>query len=213
MKKLILMLGLLQMSLSSCGRDFSYTYGGQTLEYTVIDEGAGTVMVKPGRADDDRDFDDYTGGNEIYGDLIIPAVVVKKGKEYSVTAIGDLALYRSSDMTSVTIPATVTTIGEQAFFECFDLVSVTIPHSVTTIDHLAFYGCVALKSLTIPDSVKKIGELAFCECNSLTSVTIPDSVDSIGTGAFAECENLNNLILPSHLIKDSRRITSVVYDD
>ena len=97
--------------------------------------------------------------------------------------------------TAVVIPntiggKTVTAIGFVAFFNCTDLTSLTLPGSITRIEPQAFSGCTGLTSLTIPDSVTSIGAEAFSYCTGLTSLTIPDSVTSIGPEAFSNCTHL-----------------------
>ena len=127
------------------------------------------------------------------------ALVIEDG----ISSIGEGA-FKSSELTSVTIPASVTSIAGGAFASN-KLTSVTIPNSVTSIGGAAFQlnkltsvsigtsvtsiGATAfagneLTSVTIPDSVKTIGSYAFAY-NGLTSVTIPDSVKTIGRLAFA----------------------------
>ena len=143
-----------------------------------------------------------------------------------VTAIGELAFNRCSNLTSVTIPNSVTTIGRDAFYCCESLKSVTIPNSVTTIGDGAFYRCSSLTSVTIPNSVTTIGEYVFFNCSSLkefkskfaspdgrcliidgelvtfapagiSEYTIPNSVTTIGDWAFNYCESLTSVTIPN----------------
>ena len=72
--------------------------------------------------------------------------------------------------TEYTIPDSVTAIGKLAFYRCTSLTSVTIGDSVTSIGTSAFRSCISLTSATIPDSVTTIGGYAFYWCESLTSV-------------------------------------------
>ena len=181
MKKLLLsMLGVL-MALPAMARDFKYTYEGQTLTYTVIDEDAKTVKTKEGYYMDGGNY----SGNGVSGDLVLPSEVYDGDIKYTLTEIGYNAFCRT-DLTSVTIPNSVTYIGWCAFSECSGMTSVTIPESVKSIADYAFQGCLSLTSVTIPDSVESIGTKAFYYCG-LTSVIIPLSVTSIGADAFFEC--------------------------
>ena len=175
-KSLLMLLGAL-LAVPTFARDFTYTYEGQTLTYTVIDETAKTCKTKL--------------GNDVSGTLIIPEIA----NGYKVTEIGDYALFGCCDMTSVTIPNSVTTIGYEAFANCRDLTSVTIPSSVAKIDGFAFSECEGLTSVIIGNSVTSIGEYAFHCCSGLTSVTIPNSVAKIDGFAFSECSGLMSVTI------------------
>ena len=118
-----MLMGVL-ITLPSFARDFSYTYEGQTLTYTVLDEDAKTVSV-------------YSSFN-VSGTVIIPEKVNDNYNEFTVTSIGESSFLRCAELTSVTIPNSVTSIGTMAFYGCSGLTSVTIPNSVTTIGELAF---------------------------------------------------------------------------
>ena len=122
----------------------------------------------------------------------------------SVTSIGKAA-FSGTSLTSITIPNNVTSIGFSAFSFCTSLTSVTIGNSVTSIDHSAFYGCTSLTSITILNSVTSIGDWVFYDCTSLTSVTIGNSVTSIGYGAFGNCTSLTSITIPSS-------VTSIKYE-
>ena len=106
-------------------RDFEYTYEGQTVTYTVIDEEAKTCTTKVGTFNQ--------AGNLVSGDLIIPPNVSDGESGYTVTSIGDWAFYNCSSLSSVNIPDGVTSIGDEAFAYSNSLSSITIPESVTSI--------------------------------------------------------------------------------
>ena len=131
------------------------------------------------------------------GDIEIPKKLIRNGKTYTVTSIGEDAFYSCSDLTSVTIPNSVTSIDARGFGSCSGLTSVTIPNSVTSIAFEAFSCCSGLTSVTIPNSVISIGDGAFSECWSLTSVSIPNSVTSIGEKAFYNCNVLTSVTIPN----------------
>ena len=130
------------------------------------------------------------------GSVDIPASVIYKGVEYSVTSIGNAAFYFSSGLETVTIPDGVTSMGSSAFQGCTSLASVTLPGSMTRIGTGAFADCTSLTSMSIPGSVTSIGQDAFRNCTALTSVTMESGVTSIGLGAFRNCSALASLTIP-----------------
>lgn len=149
--------------------------------------------------------DGDTAMTGLSGSVTIPSSVKYGGTTYKVTAIGDRAFLRCSDITSLEIPDTVTTIGELALAD-IGVSTITIPDSVetlgdsvlsgatmtsvtlssklTTIPDRAFNLCPNLREVTIPDSVTKIETYAFNSCSSLTTITIPKNVEYIGKQAF-----------------------------
>ena len=58
------------------------------------------------------------------GSVVIPESVEFKGVTHSVTRIGEVAFYKCSGLTSVTIGSGVTSIGKYAFRYCPDLLDV-----------------------------------------------------------------------------------------
>jgi hypothetical protein len=71
------------------------------LTYTVTDDEAKTVSVK-------------ATSTSVTGDLVIPSSVTNEDVTYSVTRI-EAEAFKSSSITSVSIPASVLTIGNEAF--------------------------------------------------------------------------------------------------
>ncbi len=195
-KFLNLILGLL-VSFPSLAHDFNYTYGGQTLLYTVVDEVSKTCITHPGS----NIRWPYTTGNSIVGDLIIPAYVTDPTStteiQYKVVGLGVCAFYDCKDLTSIILPESITDIGPDAFSNCSGLTSVVIPESVTSIGEYAFSKCSGLTSVTIPESVTTISPGAFSNCSGLTSVVIPESVTSIGASAFSNCSGLTSVAIPN----------------
>ena len=118
-----------------------------------------------------------------------------------LTAIGNLAFYQCTSLTSVTIPSSVKDIGKQAFNNCDALTSINIPSSVTSIGQNAFSGCHGLTSITIPSPVTFIDQNTFANCINLTSVTFPNTLKRIGTGAFSNCKKLTGITFPNSLTR------------
>ncbi|MDE6395651.1 MAG: leucine-rich repeat domain-containing protein, partial [Muribaculaceae bacterium] len=160
------------------GKEFTYTYGGNTLKYVTIDNKNCKVIGYE---------------NAVSGSLEIPSTA----NNYSVTSIDDVAFRDCTALTSVNIPNSVTSIGNNAFSGCTGLTSVTIGNSVTSIGNYAFAGCTSLTSLIIPNSVTSIGNSAFTYCGSLNSVIIGNSVKTIGDEAFGGCRGLTSLTIPN----------------
>ena len=125
----------------------------------------------------------------------------------SVTAIGRLAFYGCTGLTSFTIPSSVTSIRDGAFSACSGLTSIKVEEGNTVYDsrencnaiietasNTLVAGCM---NTTIPNSVTAIGNRAFQGCTGLTSFTIPASVTAIGGAAFWGCTGLKSLTIPA----------------
>jgi hypothetical protein len=159
---------------------------------------------------------DVTGGVSITGytgsatEVEIPATINSK----PVVMIGEIA-FKSENLTSVTIPASVTEIGQRAF-QLNKLTSVEIPAGVTKIGDSAFSNN-ALTAVEIPAGVTRIGFNTF-SANKLTSIEIPNGVTVIGTDAF-ESNLLTSVELPDTLTSvgynafKSNRLRSVTIPD
>lgn len=151
-------------------QDFTY----QGINYTVLTDN--TCETKQGTR--------YTGGNDVSGDVVIPATVLDENdNEYTVTAIGDYS-FKDCVFSSLEIPNSVISIGHSAFVWC-TLSSVEIPNSVTSIGIAAFIETTNLETVTIGESVTFIGVSAFNVCYVLKEVTILGS-PYIDLGAFTE---------------------------
>lgn len=165
----------------------------------------GSLTYKVLSADTVQVGDGDTAMTGLSGSVTIPSSVKYGGTTYNVTAIGDRAFLRCSDITSLEIPDTVTTIGELALADIgvstitipdsvetlgdnvlsgASMTSVTLSSKLTTIPDKAFNSCPNLREITIPDSVTKIETYAFNSCSSLTTITIPKNVEYIGKQAF-----------------------------
>lgn len=137
----------------------------------------------------------YSSSVTYSGELVIPETVTSDGVTYSVTSIGDYAVYFCTSLTSVTIPNTVKSIGYGAFYYDQALATINFGTGLETISDYGFYYCSAISSLSLPSGLDSIGSRAFNRCTSLTSVTIPASVTKIGTSAFGSCSALEEFIV------------------
>jgi hypothetical protein len=127
----------------------------------------------------------------------------------------------------------VTIIGTHAFIDCTDITSITIPASVVALAISPFSGCTNLAriivdennpsfaseggilynktktsfeavplgisgAITLPDSLTSIARAAFYECAKLTSISIPAGVTSIGELAFRHCSALTDITIDAN---------------
>ena len=148
----------------------------------------------------------------------IPPTVNYSGENYKVTSIGNEAFAGKSNITSVTIAASVTNIKGGAFYQCYGLTTITIPSSVKIIEFEAFYGCSSLTSITIPNSVISMHDHAFYGCSNLTSVTIGNSLDKISISVFEDCTSLTSVTIGNSVtkienaaFKNCRSLTSITF--
>lgn len=163
----------------------------EDFEYQVLE--SGTVEITK-----------YSG---VGGEVAIPDAIAGK----TVSSIGESA-FAYTNVSQVSIPASVTELQYYAFLGCYDLKKVILPENnkLEVIDRSAF-GSTNITEINLP-SIKKVGDHAFSFCSGLESVTlgnqltsigkwafsytgitkidIPDSVTSIESGAFYNCDRL-----------------------
>ena len=133
-------------------------YTGSTVSetgYTVSESGDFKYNVY----DDHAELVGYSGSSR---SVNVPASA--EGK--AVTSIGEGA-FSNSNITEVTIPASVKDIGAYAFYNS-KLASVTIPEGIEALGYASFGKCTALTSVTVPKTVTRLGFYAFQGCNGLT---------------------------------------------
>lgn len=150
----------------------------------VDDDGLGYIIVDSKTVT----ITQYTGSA---ADVSIPS-------EYEgmpVTEIGEGA-FRSTKVSSVTIPDSVTSIGVRAFSNCQNLNSVKLSDGIKTIEQNAFEYCSNLKSITLPNTLETIGMYCFT-VSGLESIEIPESVTYIDHYAFYQCLNLETAKVPA----------------
>lgn len=141
----------------------------------------------------------YDGNNySLLEEVKIPDTVSYNGISYAVTGIGREA-FKSSPLTSVTIPNSVKYLRYHSFAYCRSLSSIVIPKSVEEIQSAAFQYCNSLKDITIENGVKKISAYVFNGCSALSSIIIPNTVTAIGEEAFRGCDSLSSITLSDSL--------------
>jgi hypothetical protein len=177
---------------------------GYTWMYSVTDDGV--EICREGqfsRSDPSRgaevlisgfDAKTWVGTNaSCMVDVAIPSAIDGK----PVVRIGEWAFALCTNLTSVTIPASVTSIGGVAFAGCSSLTNVAMSSSITNIGFTAFSRCSSLPRVSIPDGVTSIQFGVFQDCRSLTSMTIPRAVTNIDAYAFLNCGSLTNVTIPA----------------
>ena len=168
-----------------------YEWEKQTLKYTL--------------SSDKTYYTVSNNGTGCRSEIVIPSTY--NGKPVKVLAKS--AFYNCSNLTKITIPASVTSIGNYAFEGCNKL--ETIKYTGDIASWCGINGCNYLylskvyidnqklqemTTIIIPDSVTSIGSYAFSGCSKLTSIAIPDSVTSIGYSAFSGCSSLTSITIP-----------------
>ncbi len=132
-------------------------------------------------------------------DVVIPAANAD-GKP--VTAI-DESVFKGTNITSITIPASITTIMSDAFADCDSLTKVNYLGTIEQWVQVGFSTAKSnptyyAKNLYVNDKLvtevklttaTKIGNYAFYNCSSLASIEIPASVTEMGWNAFEGCES------------------------
>ena len=135
----------------------------------------------------------------ISGNIVIPDIVTKNGKQYRVTEIEAYAFYNCTSLTEVVIPDSVIVIEDAAFRNCSSITKITLPKNVRIIEEETFYDCTSLKTVNLPAGITDIYDKAFFNCESLPSIILPESTLKIGTDAFKYCDNLEEITFPERL--------------
>ncbi len=197
MKRVVLFLiAIVAFTASVKAYDFSFTYQGKKLYYTITNSSLHQVSV----------VNPTTNGSYyiyIFGDVVIPDSVIYNNNTYAVISVGDNAFSNCPGLTSVSIPASVTGIGSQVLGGCTGLTSIIVDTANTHYDsrdncnaiiqtelNVLIQGC---NTTVIPNTVASIGNEAFYGFNGLTSISIPNSVTSIGYDAFYGCSSLTSV--------------------
>ena len=115
-----------------------------------------------------------------------------------------LVRYPTLKRGAYTIPDGVTLIGARAFEFATEVSSITIPASVTEIGEYAFHGVnrpapnmVEAIIFAADSELTTIGAFAFLECVQIFGITIPAGVTSIGIGAFKEAGSIHTVTFES----------------
>lgn len=109
-------------------------------------------------------------------------------------ALPDYALTGMTNLTSITLPASLKVIGKGSLSGT-GLTAIVVPQGVTTISDYAFMRCGVLTTIEIPETVISMGERAFAYCQKLNTISIFASLKSIPEGLFEACGGLQELNL------------------
>ncbi len=143
----------------------------------------------------------YDNNGPLAGAQYLKEVIFEEGTTTIPDYICSVGSSYTSNITTVTLPASVTSIGTKAFYGCAKLTLETLPAALTKIGSNAFEYCTSLVNLSFPNKLKTIGNGAFAYCTSLKTLNFSDSLQTIGTDCFSNCTDLKILILPKS-IKD-----------
>ena len=154
------------------------------LQFTVTDVVDKTVTVS-------RAYDN------ISGDIVIPSKVTNGGVTYTVTSVASNAFY-STNIASITIPATVMLLGDRAFEGCGNLSRITIEDSENELSFTAGYYGIMYNANA--DKTMYIGRNLVPSENSapfpnVTSVTFGDKVTTIRRNLFQNQYKLSRVTI------------------
>ena len=113
---------------------------------------------------------------ETSGRIILPDSIAG----LPVTDVGAFAFHSCTNLTEVSLPASVRNIGEASFRNCTKLEAIDIPEGLVRIGKNAFRGCSDIRSLAFPDSLRVLNDSAFAECKAIRSIVIPGGVNILG---------------------------------
>ena len=143
------------------------------------------------------------------GDSLHGYVRIKDG----ITEIDEFYFYNNTELTSITIPASVTAIRMDAFVGCTGLSGITIPDSVTLIEWGVFASCSGMTGINVDENnafYSSIDGVLFNkEKTAIISYpagkkgeyTIPDGVTIIWIDAFSGCTGLTDITIPANVTK------------
>ena len=139
----------------------------------------------------------------------IKSVVIKEG----VTSISAYAFHQCTNLTTVSIPASVNYYMSDPFGYCDSLTKFTVA-SGNTILSTDSYGVLYNKdkttihtyttgrtgAFTVPSTVTYLNNDSFSHSAGLTAITFPDTLRGLGNSALAYCTSLTSVTLPDSVI-------------
>lgn len=120
--------------------------------------------------------------------------------------------FQESQITSISLPATITTIPAGTFNGCKQLKTVTLLEGITTLGAGAFANCTSLEDIYLPETITEMsGYYIFGNCPSLKKVNIPKQVTSLGNGCFA-LSGIETFIIPENITSIGEVCFGKLYD-
>lgn len=101
-----------------------------------------------------------------------------------------------SNLTALTLPATLKVIDTGAFAKLSKLTTLSIPNSVTQIENKAFENCSALEHIYLPTSVDTLSDEIFSGCSNLEFEFTP-KIKNLGASFLKGNTKLESLTIPS----------------
>ena len=135
---------------------------------------------------------------------IIPDSIIRNGKTYYVTSIGDNAFNSCTKLRSITIPIHLSSIASSAFANCNNITDIV--WNAKNCNGYSFGN--KIKSFSFGNSVEVIPSSLCSGMAQLTSVAIPNSVKNIGSSAFKNCSALSSVY-----INDLASWCSITFND
>ncbi len=145
-------------------------------------------------------------------------IIDEIGLCYDSKRVVDGSSYHSN-ITKLTIPASLKEIPLDLFAQCTELKEIVIEDGADfKIENGVLYNKdmsilyynlnKQIKAFTVPSSVKQIGGGAFRECRELTSITIPEGVEQVGGYAFKNCTSLKTVTVSEGVLYISNYVFS-----
>ncbi len=171
-----------------------------TTSYTLSDDGLTLESWNGPETEIDMNSDEALAavtaiGNNAFRDKQVTKVIVGD----KVESLGFWSFFDCTQLSELTLPASLTAIKNAAFSGCKSLTDIALPESLETIGNSAFYDCRALASITIPAKVTVIPDGCFNACTALARITLPEGITSLGEESFKGCTSLTSLDLPEEL--------------
>lgn len=204
MKAIIQKIGMMVAMLLSFLSMYAYDFEVDGVYYNIIEDKTCVSVTYR-----NTNYDTYTGN------VVIPQSVEYNGVSYDVTEIGDRAFYKSTTVTTISIPSSLKEIGLYAFQDANHIQKVYITDlsawCMMNLDSfysspLAYGGSLILNGQSVlsldelNDTCTKIGKYAFYGNTFLRNVVIPDNIEFVEAGAFSGCSGIEYLEVGSNVV-------------